>query len=556
MFHHTFDNKEQADAYMLACEEVYETWGPFEIPMSIPRLITNRFGGRCRQRKGVIPKGASCYYDPDGRKGQKLACLDCQLDLSPNSPADSENSATMNTSQAVGAPSPLDRVNAALGTDLDNIASFPTQRLRDAVRKLGCRKTWVGSASSDRLIHWLNGHIDNDGNPVVVGAGVQVAYSETQSSGSVGEPPTDITRDVTGTIGILKALNPEKGLMLEELLTSLVRRRDTLTQELEQAKSQANSVAPKPIIDPDAMKITIKGVGKIPLIGETEGVPTADDHFRLDFWKSVTRAGAMKFTSGIEALANRLFANDRILLIGPPGTGKSAAIEQLCSVMGWPYLRFPCSQDTQLADFVGCYEARNGATVWVDGILPRAMRGKGSVLNLDEVDHLPSECASILHPILERGGNLVITGNGGEVIKPGPLFRIVGTANTAGYGDESGRHGSAKVQDHAFLSRWGVAFAVNYLTPAQESDVLVARSGCKKELAKLMVDLANDTRNAANSDDILRPISMRETIAWAECAQDLGVGNAFALCVLNKAPQCDIAALAEAAQRHFGELLN
>ncbi|MFP3786240.1 AAA family ATPase, partial [Burkholderia sp. SIMBA_024] len=118
---------------------------------------------------------------------------------------------------------------------------------------------------------------------------------------------------------------------------------------------------------------------------------------------------------------------------------------------GW--MRFNGNRDVTQMDFIGQWVARNGSTVFEHGPLPLAMK-EGRVLILDEFDHMPAECSSIMHSVMEPGGKLVISTNGGEVITPHPNFRIVATANTIGHGDEHGQHPAAQVQDAAMRSRF------------------------------------------------------------------------------------------------------
>jgi len=280
-------------------------------------------------------------------------------------------------------------------------------------------------------------------------------------------------------------------------------------------------------------------------------VPKVDPEFRFDIWNAERTCGAVKFQQTAEDLICLLLANKRIMLVGPPAVGKTSVIAQFCARVCWPMTRFNGNRDVTVQDFVGNYEAHNGCTEWVDGPLPRAMR-EGHVLVIDEVDHMPAECSSVLHSVLEPGGHLIITGKGGEVIEPHPNFRIVATANTAGFGDDSGLHPNAQVQDAAFLSRFDNVFRVTWLDADDERDLLMKISGINKQDATTIVKIAHDTRKAVDNMDMLYPITLRQTIGWAQTAQLRDLATGFALAVLNKIPQQDVTAVAEIAQRHLG----
>jgi cobaltochelatase CobS len=180
---------------------------------------------------------------------------------------------------------------------------------------------------------------------------------------------------------------------------------------------------------------------------------------------------------------------------------------------------------------------------------------EGHLLILDEVDHMPAECSSVMHSVMEPGGKLVLTSKGGEVISPHPNFRVVGTANTAGFGDDTGLHPNAQVQDFAFLSRFDCVFRVSWMGAADERDLLVKATGVRKADAELIVRIASDTRRAMENGDLMYPVTLRQTLAWAQTSQVCELSTGFALAVLNKLPDHDVAAVAEIAQRHFGDKL-
>lgn len=289
-------------------------------------------------------------------------------------------------------------------------------------------------------------------------------------------------------------------------------------------------------------------------------VPAIDPEYRFEYWQAKRKCGAITFKQDVSDMIDLLLSGARLLLTGPPAVGKTSAIEQLAARCNYPVTRFNGNRDITVQDFVGNYEARDGCTVWVDGPLPRAMK-EGHILILDEVDHMPAECSSIMHAVLEPNGKLIITSNGGEVVEPSPNFRIVATANTSGFGDESGLHPNAQVQDAAFLSRFDNVFRVSWMEAMHEKKLLQKASGIAQAIAAGIVKVANDTRKAVDNGDMLYPITLRQTLAWARTAIKRGslaepnIGTGFALSVLNKLPETDAVAVSEIAQRHFGEKL-
>jgi cobaltochelatase CobS len=283
---------------------------------------------------------------------------------------------------------------------------------------------------------------------------------------------------------------------------------------------------------------------------EESMVPARDPSYDLGAWRSRAVYGSMRVSTDVHVLIQSILAGNNVLLYGPPASGKTSVVMQAMGALNWPTIRFNCSRDTTSTEFMGCYTASNGSTQWIDGPLAMACR-IGAVLILDEVDHLPAECTSPCHAVMEKTGALTLALHGGEVVRKHPRFRIVGTSNTSGYGDESGIHGAAQAHDAAFLSRWDCAFKVDWIEAAAERKLLTRHVA--KDIAKSIVDMAGDCRTAFAKGELLYPLSLRHTINWAIMTEQTGsLATGFALAVLNKSPACDVGALVEVAQRYFG----
>ncbi|MCA8838020.1 MAG: AAA family ATPase [Proteobacteria bacterium] len=337
---------------------------------------------------------------------------------------------------------------------------------------------------------------------------------------------------------------------------------DTIVEQAKRARDATEAlemvgdVNPSCVIDERHGKVTIAGLD-CPIMGfpteQAHAIPEADAHYRFDYWQSNRTCGALTFNQTADDLIKLILANMRVMMVGPPGSGKTSVIEQYASRVGWPVTRFNGNRDVTMHDFVGTYEAHDGATEWVDGPLPRAMKA-GHILILDEVDHMPAECSSVLHSVLEPRGRLALASQD-QTIGQHEHFRIVATANTGGFGDESGLHPNAQVQDAAFLSRFDVAFRVDYMDKTDEIALLRRLSGIKKTEAGIIVKIANDTRNAAKEHKVMYPITTRQTIACANLLLKTDWGTALSLTILNKLPECDVGVVAEIAQRHLGDKL-
>jgi cobaltochelatase CobS len=267
-------------------------------------------------------------------------------------------------------------------------------------------------------------------------------------------------------------------------------------------------------------------------------VPTRDDKFAFE--PDLGRAVLLS-----------IMANDRMLLVGPTGSGKSSLIAQMAARLNWPLRRINLHGETGVSDFLGTHKARKGEVFFQYGILPTAMR-EGQILVLEELDAATPEILFSLQGVLEDEGVLTLADNGGEIIAPHPDFRLVATANTLGLGDESGLYTGTNVLNASHLDRWNVVFSVGYLDDKQEAKVIREKA---PELAHALVDgmikLAQAIRKSVAADELFTTFSTRRLLAFAQKITPLGIKTALEATVLNKLPVNERAVVAELAQRHL-----
>ncbi len=228
-------------------------------------------------------------------------------------------------------------------------------------------------------------------------------------------------------------------------------------------------------------------------------------------------------------------ANQRLLLAGPPGTGKSEMVRNMCALLGWGYRRVNFNGAATPRTFIGSPRAANGNTYFQYGALPQAMLN-GECLLLDEVSFIDSDMAASLHEPLEKGGCLTLLENGGEVIRPHKDFRVFGTDNVGMQGDMTGRFHGTKPLNAAFMDRWTTQVNVGYMDKKTEASVLVSKTpGLPDAVALKMTAIADESRVKSRDEEMAEPLTFRMLMDWAELAvqhRSIGVGWKYA--VLNK----------------------
>lgn len=262
------------------------------------------------------------------------------------------------------------------------------------------------------------------------------------------------------------------------------------------------------------------------------------------------------WTDQARDVAEAIEHNERVFLYGPSGTGKSSLVRQIAAMVKRPVRRVSLNGETSVADFIGHWTVnQNKETVFVKGILPQAML-EGHILQMDEVDAMQPEVGFILQQILEPHGHLLLTDTG-EDITPHADFRLVATANTLGFGSDSGLYASGThVLNFSWLDRWDVVVNIDYLPEDDEVKLLHSRHpAIKKDLLRCMVKAAGDLRQAHAQEQLTTVLTTRRLLAL--CAR-LERGNEFPralqVCVLNKVPAEDSRVMRETFEHHVGPL--
>lgn len=267
------------------------------------------------------------------------------------------------------------------------------------------------------------------------------------------------------------------------------------------------------VVHPDLSKPTAKGTTVAKDSVEIKGV-TLPKGKGGDYVNEVNEA--YHFGEPVIDILNDIVENRRIMLTGHTGCGKTSVIQQIGARVNQGVIRVNMNAQTTIGDFVGLWTVKGGETVWVDGILPHAMR-LGLWLIVDELDFAEPAILSVLNSVLEPGGKLTLKEKGHEIVTPHADFRLFATANSVGVMSQfRGLYQGTNLMNEAFLDRWRVHH-VDYL-PAEEEVIVLTKTIPKMnvKIATVIVRVGNMIREAFKKEEITCTFSLRRMLDWAE----------------------------------------
>jgi cobaltochelatase CobS len=276
-------------------------------------------------------------------------------------------------------------------------------------------------------------------------------------------------------------------------------------------------------------------------------VPTKDENYIFDEETTTSILVGFKF-------------NKKVLIQGLHGTGKSSHIEQVASRLNWPCLRINLDGHISRFDLLGkdsiVLKDNKQITTFKEGLLPWAIQNPVALV-LDEYDAGRPDVMFVIQRILEAEGKLTLLDQN-KVITPHPYFRIFGTCNTLGLGDNTGLYSGTQNLNQGQLDRWNIFSTLNFIEPSVEKKIIEGKIGKSKskltDKLSSMIRLANLIRQAFSSSDLSVTMSPRTCILWAENFIIFGdLEKAFKLTFLNKCDSNDKKIIIELYQRCFGK---
>jgi len=216
----------------------------------------------------------------------------------------------------------------------------------------------------------------------------------------------------------------------------------------------------------------------------------------------------------LESLIMGSTLNERVFLVGMPGTGKTTAHEQYAAILRQPFFAVNGKDSMEASSFLGSLgQDGGGVWSWHDGTCPMCMKN-GFYLAIDEVMKIPPGIQMALQTVWQKNGNLVLDDKPGTLIEklvvPSPDFKIMASDNSRGLGDNFSMFGATMAQDSSTLDRFGIVQEVDYLDPLAEQKLLEDDfPEVEPSVIRKLVQIANLIRAGYKDEEFSLVLSLR-----------------------------------------------
>jgi len=310
--------------------------------------------------------------------------------------------------------------------------------------------------------------------------------------------------------------------------------REMMTKRLAEAKGWKLEEEPKPkgkakakAADPEAPAEKVVTVNDGEKVLSTEAVEKALEGSTEPYWYE--KAEDTRFLNHFIDLKRKARVVGNLLLTGPSGSGKTEGLRKLAERKGLPFYKMDCATITTEEKWIGRREIDSEGTKfvmsehlkWIEGI-----EYEPGIVCYDEINRVHPSRHNVLLPILDGSQSLFVPDMGRYVIVH-PDNIVVATAN------QGAAFGGTFQMDRAFRERFNYTVERGFPPIDEEIKVLTTRTNVEPPKAKLMTEIAEQTRRKWTTGDLESPISTRTLIAAAYLvASGMSVVQAFTYTVL------------------------
>ena len=249
-----------------------------------------------------------------------------------------------------------------------------------------------------------------------------------------------------------------------------------------------------------------------------------------------------------------LQARDTTYLVGHSGTGKTELVNQVAARLNYNVIQINFDGHLSRSDLIGDWKIANGSMAFRYGLVPLAFTEPGTIVLFDEIDACPPETAFVLQRAISADLRFLMHETN-EIFELHPQNCIVGTANTNGFGDESGLYvAGTNIQNFSFLNRWKTVIQIDYISQVNETRVfesMFTEPHAQQYIPQVVKVLAA-VREGFKAGTMSMPLTTRDGINWLEKISRVPFPmRAARHSFLDKLPPSDAMAIAGLIQRYF-----